>query len=438
MNEIYYKQKASKLDKSGRAPIFLEFNHDAQTLVYATGEKCKLSEWDADKQKFRRSMAGYQQANEGLSVLADRLRLAYRQLVNAGEPVTNDILRAAISRKQPVPVVVGLVPLFAEFITIRKSQGYKEGALVAMKTTLARLQWFEATGVKLTITGYTGDVHNKLLEYLTSRGLQPPSIANTCKHLITFFKYCVDPLKLQLHPHHAKITKETFASDRIYLNERDLTKLETVALPPHLDRVRDAFLFQCYTSLRYTDLWRLRSHHVEQRDGYKVICFIPDKSVSRKSIKIKRLEIPLLDGALRVLARYPDDGTDSTYRLLPVLSNQKYNDYIKDVARLAGLLEDMEKIGYDQGVPRIETLPKWQLVTTHVARHTYATLSLARGVPVEVIQKVLGHEKISTTMIYAKVADEYKNQSILQAWAVTGKLQTEKSLSAEPTGTDIV
>ncbi|MBO0951046.1 Arm DNA-binding domain-containing protein [Fibrella forsythiae] len=59
MNEINFRQKTSKLDKSDKAPIFLEFYHDAQVLVYATGEKCQLSEWDAEKQKFRRSMAGY-------------------------------------------------------------------------------------------------------------------------------------------------------------------------------------------------------------------------------------------------------------------------------------------------------------------------------------------------------------------------------------------
>ncbi len=81
MNEIRYKLKLSKLDKAGRAPVFLYFAYDGQELWYFTKEKCKPDQRDTDKQKFRRSMPGYQEANEGLGRLTDRLRKIYRDAV---------------------------------------------------------------------------------------------------------------------------------------------------------------------------------------------------------------------------------------------------------------------------------------------------------------------------------------------------------------------
>ncbi|MGF7215992.1 hypothetical protein GGR92_002157 [Spirosoma lacussanchae] len=97
MNEIYFKQKISKQDRSGFAPIFLEFNHNGSTLVLSTGEKCKPSDWNQEAQKFRRSMPGYQQANESLERLRDKLRTAYRDARNADVPITNDFLHTAVS-----------------------------------------------------------------------------------------------------------------------------------------------------------------------------------------------------------------------------------------------------------------------------------------------------------------------------------------------------
>ena len=305
-----------------------------------------------------------------------------------------------------------LIPLFEEFIKLRISEGFKPGTIVALNTTVVRLRRYEtATSHKLRLDSYTSDVHRSVLNNLQEQDLEPVSISNVCKHLITFFRYCRESLGLQLHANHAKIVKETFESDLIYLTDADLQKPEATALPQHLDRVRDAFLFQCYTGLRYSDLWRLEHRHIEQRGGYQVISIIPQKSVSRKTGIIKRIEIPLLDGALRILERYAGN-----YRILPILSNQKMNDSLKEVTQLVGLTDFVESVEYIQGVPQIVAVEKWKRVSSHVARHTYATLSLMKGVPLEVVSKALGHTTTKPTLIYAKIVDEWKNQTILNAW----------------------
>lgn len=413
MNEIRFRLQNSKVDKSGRVPVYLIFQYSSTQFEYYTKEKCKPTDWDIEKMKFRRSMPGYQEANEQLELLTDKLRKAYRDAKNADLAVTNDLLRTAIlGPTKSVPVRVDLPSLFESYLDSRQSE-LKQSTLKSMRNTLARLRRYSTVVGGLRVDNYTNEVHADLVSAMLD-DMGPTSVGVVSKHLITFFAYCRNTLHMKLHTHHATIKKESVPSDRIYLYESDLEKLESIALPQHLDKVRDAFLFQCYTGLRYADLWKLQARHIEQRDGYRVICIVPEKSVSRRTVKIKRVEIPLLDGAERILLRYSDP---TAYRLLSILSNQKMNDAVKEVCQLAGLVEVVDYVEYVRGVPRLASVEKWTRVSSHVARHTFATLSLIKGVPLEVVSKVLGHSNLATTMIYAKVADEWKNKTILNAWS---------------------
>lgn len=103
-------------------------------------------------------------------------------------------------------------------------------------------------------------------------------------------------------------------------------------------------------------------------------------------------------------------------RLMPSTANQVMNRYLKRICRLAGvesLVEVVETIG---GQVMKRPVAKWELVSMHTARHTFATQSLLRGMPVEVLQKVLGHSKIQTTMIYAKVVEDLQHQTMRRIW----------------------
>ena len=108
MNEIRYYLKSSKIDKSGRVPVYLIFQHNAQQFEYYTREKCKSEQWDADKMKFRRSMPGYQEANELLELLTEKLRKVYRDARNSGAAVTKTsyALLWPASRKQSQPAMI--------------------------------------------------------------------------------------------------------------------------------------------------------------------------------------------------------------------------------------------------------------------------------------------------------------------------------------------
>lgn len=156
-----------------------------------------------------------------------------------------------------------------------------------------------------------------------------------------------------------------------YLTEEDVRKIQTAVIPnPSLARVRDVFLFQCYTGLSYADLAAFDFDKTEQR-GDKIVY-----SGSREKTE-ERFHIVLIRAALAILERYD-------YKL-PVLTNQKYNTSLKLISGMCGLNK---------------------LLTTHMARHTFATMALSKGAKIENVAKMLGHVKIETTQIYAKVLND--------------------------------
>jgi len=165
--------------------------------------------------------------------------------------------------------------------------------------------------------------------------------------------------------------------ERDYLTERELDMLENTFFKPiGLKRVKDVFMFGCYTGLSYIDIWKL----------------VPDQILTgidrNKWIHTKRaktnepLKIPLLPKAREILERYREE-SKHTGKLLPVYSNQKTNKNLKEIATACGIHKK---------------------ITFHVARHTFATtVTLSNGVPIETVSKLLGHTKLTTTQVYARV-----------------------------------
>lgn len=168
---------------------------------------------------------------------------------------------------------------------------------------------------------------------------------------------------------------------RIVLTKEELTAIAEKQFPmDRLKLVRDIFLFSCYTGLAYVDVKKLkRSEMVKGIDGDLWIY-----THRQKTDTLSR--IPILPAALKVIERYEDNPqciVDDL--LLPVMSNQKMNAYLKEIADLCGISK---------------------LLTFHIARHTFATtVTLNNGVPIESVAKMMGHTSIKTTQIYAKVMD---------------------------------
>ena len=189
----------------------------------------------------------------------------------------------------------------------------------------------------------------------------------------------------------------------IYLTQDEIKTLENHQFLPtqaSLERVRDVFLFSCFTGLRYSDVAKLKRTDI--KDGFIEV-------VTKKTNDGLRIELNKHSQA--ILDKYKDFAFRGDLAL-PVISNVKMNEALKVLGRVCGI-DDPTRIVYFQGNKRMEqVLPKWALLTTHCGRRTFVVTALQLGIPSEVIMKWTGHSNFSAMKPYVKIVDELKARAM--------------------------
>lgn len=185
----------------------------------------------------------------------------------------------------------------------------------------------------------------------------------------------------------------------IFLNWEELTKLRDYKIPEtkqYLERIRDVFLMTCYSGLRYSDVYNLRrsdikAEHIEITTVKTADSLIIELNDHSKAILDKYKDIPFKDN-----------------KALPVISNQKMNDYLKELAELAEINEPVRETYY-RGNERIDDVtPKYAVLGTHAGRRTFICNALSLGIPAQVIMKWTGHSDYKSMKPYIDVADNIK------------------------------
>ena len=192
--------------------------------------------------------------------------------------------------------------------------------------------------------------------------------------------------------------------ERGYLTEEELFAIENYDFSSleRLDKVRDKYVFSCYTGLSYVEISNLGYEHIHRGiDGELWISMRRQKSTESFSV-------PILPAALDILKKYKEHPEAlMANKVFPPLSNQKTNQYLKEIASLCGIDKN---------------------ISFHLARHTFGTtVTLANGVPIESVSKMMGHTKISTTQIYAKVIEKKVSEDMLQLRKKLGSGGNSKS-----------
>jgi site-specific recombinase XerD len=177
--------------------------------------------------------------------------------------------------------------------------------------------------------------------------------------------------------------------DRPYLTEAELKNLmEFTSDIDRLVKVRDFFVFSCYTGLAYIDLYKLRKKEIEKNTlGFWI--------KTRRQKTVGKTSVLLIGVAMQIINKYTilDDLNDDDH-VLPIMSNQKMNAYLKELADVCGITKNL---------------------SFHVARHTFATtITLTNGVPIESVSKMLGHKNIKSTQHYARIVDEKVGEDMLK------------------------
>ncbi|WP_162550343.1 hypothetical protein [Hymenobacter nivis] len=286
---IKFERRTDQPDAAGRCKVYLVATFDGQRLRLSTGERCETAGWFAEKGRFRKSFAGYQDANDVLDALGERVAKAYRDLRTTSVVVTPALLKEALAPKvaaADLPPAPLLTDLFGAYIEVLRARGFRFHTLKGYKTAHNTLLEFAATRPgRLTTADYDAEVHDGLLGHLRDvRGSAQNTVAGVVKQLKPFLAWARDERGQALAVDPGKLRVEWEDVEKVWLTAAELGRLETVKLPDNLGPVRDAFLFCCYTGLRYSDLSALHAGNVKEWDGGRILRLTQTKTRTGVSI----------------------------------------------------------------------------------------------------------------------------------------------------------
>jgi integrase len=384
MNLLFYLKKRQSY-QCGPVVIYLRFTVDGHRAEVSTGKACEPLRWNAQAGR----AIGTKEDIRVLNAYLDKLQAqaqAHHQLMSAGEEtVTAETLKNRfIGKLEKAHTLVTVFEDHNDKMESLLGQEFEKSTLQRYKTCLMHTKAFLKLQYNISdipISKINFAFLNDFEYYLRSvRKCGNNSAIKYIKNLGKIVRIClgngwlaVDPY-LNYKPKVKTVHREVLTKEELLRMRKKKFDIE------RLQVVRDIFLFCCYTGLSYVDVHKLkRSELVKGIDGDLWIY-----TSRQKTDTLSR--IPVLPVALSIIQDYdehPQCIVNDT--LLPVMSNQKLNAYLKEIAVLCKITK---------------------LLTFHIARHTFATtVTLNNGVPIESVAKMMGHTSIKTTQIYAKVMD---------------------------------
>lgn len=265
----------------------------------------------------------------------------------------------------------------------------------------------EAFDKKLDLATFDEAKAQLFVAYLHGRGFRNTTVKSKVSFLKWFLRWAAENGHYTGNAHQAFKPKlkgtSVDSKEIIYLTKDEVKKLEDMTFNESqaaLERVRDVFLFCCFTGLRYSDVKKLTRFDI--RDG--VIVFVTKKTVDGIRVELNKHSQAILD-------KYKDVPFPG-HSALPVISNEKMNAHLKDLGKLAGIETPTRIVYFIRNERHEELFPKWQLMTTHVARRTFVVNALRLGIPPEVIMRWTGHSSFESMKPYMKIIDEVKRSAM--------------------------
>ena len=382
---ILFYAKRSKATVDGLVPIYYRVTIDGQRIELSTQRYIQPDKWSTEGNRAKGTTAEAKEINTYLDAIKSKIYDYQQQLIRDDKQVNAENMRNKI---------LGIEKRRYMLIPIFQQHNREMEALIGREYAQATLSRF--TNLLRHIKGYlrwkfnTSDIDIRDInhEFLTGfefylKSEQHCAHNTVAKQMMEFGKIiriCLANEWITRNPfYNYKCRKKEV--ERPFLNQEEIDAIRNKSFPmDRLNQVKDVFVFCCYTGLAYVDVHKLTSNHIRMGvDGTHWIFINRSKTETRSSI-------PILPVAASIIEKYQNHPqTVNTGKLLPVLSNQKTNSYLKEIADLCGITKEL---------------------TFHVARHTFATtVTLRNGVSIESVSKMLGHRDIRTTQHYAKILD---------------------------------
>jgi integrase len=386
-------------------PIFLQYKYKGQKLKYYIGHSILPKMWDAKKQRVKNTNAttgtGDALINDLLMGLAGKVAETFKGSIAAPSPfefkkVLDDWRAEKESGGKPKKTqldLYGLIDMFIKNEVLNQGKERAESTTKAFKTLKGHLMDFEKrTGYKIDFETINLPFYFQYVDFLRKkRKLAPNSIGRDIKDIKTVMRMAVDmelTENLQFEKRNfAVIKEETFAA---YLKEDELVQLYQFDLSgnPRLEKVRDLFVFGSFVGLRFSDFSAVKPENITLIEKELFLRVKTKKMGNRVTIPGN----PIIQDIFKKYDHMPN-------KLPRSLSNQKFNDYIKEVCKLAGLDEK----GRLESKPDLEL---WECISSHSARRSFATNLYNEGFPVLDIMKITGHKTERAFLQYIKITDE--------------------------------
>ena len=398
--------------------ILLRLNYKARRFQISTGFSIPLKYWNAKTQRVKETQAfpHARQINERLNGLASKTHdlfydYAAKGFVPTIEQFKKDWLALTTHVQEEAPE---LLPFIQEFIEERRAMNRPKGTIQNYSNCLKHLEAYQkARNKALTFANIGQQFLADFTAHLFVQGLADSFVHKLISALKSFVReadrrgiYSDCPLLK------AKLEVQKREADSVYLNEAELRLLANMKLDTRLANVRDLFLVGCLTGLRFSDYTQIKPENIQPQEhlGKTVECLV----MTTKKTKQKVI-LPLTNPVLRgILERHG-------WKAPKPISAQKFNDYVKELCREAGLTQAIEINEYRAGRQEKRTLQKWELISSHTARRSFASNAFKAGLPPADIMKFTGHTTVVSFMKYIKVSGEETAVYLSEHEFFTGK-----------------
>ena len=369
----------------GPLPIYLRFTADGQRFEIATKRECEPERWNSAAGRKLGSKEDAKSLNAFLDIMQTKVYDAQRLLLSSGKLVTADSVKNLLLGIEEKPkLILDIFRIHNEEMRALIGKDYTESTCNRYDAALGNVRQFLRYKYKLEDYPIDSLDYSFIKDYAFYLKTVRHISHNTAMRYLKYFKkvvlICVKSGWITRDPFHGfKITFKDNAP--VPLSQKELSVMvKKEFINYRIRKVRDIFIFCCYTGVAYVDVKNLRkSDIVIGHDGKQWLMTNRQKTGTPS-------RIPLLPVALSIIKDYENDpACINEGRLLPVLSNQKMNAYIKEIADVCGIDRP---------------------ITFHLARHTFATtVTLANDVPIETVSKMLGHKSLKSTQHYARIVD---------------------------------
>ena len=398
--KVSFYLRSNYENKEGKSPVMLRIFLGGEMTNFGTTKIfVKKSLWSNATSRLRGRTTEALSVNAALDAISTTLYGIYRKYEN-DESLSLDLIRTVYFGKNRE--FTSFLPVFDKFLEdIKQRVGKTIGADSLQKYSVLRRHFAEFLMYKYSrkdigLNEFTPAVVQDFHLYMsTVAGCAYNTSVKKVKTLKTITIYAQKRGFLLHDPfvnHHFHMEPV----DRGFLTDEEILRVANKDLGiQRLELVRDIFIFSCFTGLAYIDVSNLTPDHIVTMDDKQWI-------MTKRQKTSVETNVLLLDIPRAIIAKY----SHKTYRdgkLFPILTNQKTNSYLKEIADLCGIKKKL---------------------TFHLARHTFATMSLSKGVPIESVSKMLGHTNIRTTQIYARITNKKIEHDMEQLAGKLGKFNS--------------